>query len=58
MVTVVESRRHELLAMLRKVREEKRRVLKEQLDMIAVEKSKVQVDCDGVQYQVMSVVNR
>ena len=38
--------------MVRKVKEEKKKVLQEQLDLIHEEKNKVQDECDGLQYQV------
>ncbi len=39
--SVVEQRKHEVLNMVVKVREEKKRVLKEQLDIIEAEKARV-----------------
>ena len=41
LAAVVEQRKHEVLNMVMKVREEKKRVLKEQLDIIEAEKSRV-----------------
>ncbi|KAL3862563.1 hypothetical protein ACJMK2_008523 [Sinanodonta woodiana] len=52
LISVVDKRRHECLQMVRKIREEKRTILQEQLDLIQAEKEKVQSDCDGLQYQV------
>ncbi|XP_052820878.1 tripartite motif-containing protein 2-like isoform X2 [Mya arenaria] len=51
-ISLVEKRRQECLSMVRKIREEKKTILKEQLDLIQAEKQKVQGDCDGLQYQV------
>lgn len=51
-ISLVEKRRQECLAVVRKIREEKKTILKEQLDLIQAEKQKVQGDCDGLQYQV------
>ncbi|KAL4221155.1 hypothetical protein ACF0H5_019414 [Mactra antiquata] len=51
-ISLVDKRRQECLAMVRKIREEKKTILKEQLDLIQAEKQKVQGDCDGLQYQV------
>lgn len=52
LVSLVDKRRHECLHMVRKIREEKKTILKEQLDLIQSEKQKVQSECDGLQYQV------
>lgn len=51
-ITLVDKRRQECLSMVRKIREEKKTILKEQLDLIQSEKQKVQSECDGLQYQV------
>lgn len=51
-IAVVDRRRHECLQWVRKIREEKKNILKEQLDLIQAEKEKVQNECDGLQYQV------
>lgn len=51
-IAMVDKRRQEVLQMVRKIREEKKTILKEQLDLIQSEKQKVQGDCDGLQYQV------
>ncbi|XP_070207509.1 tripartite motif-containing protein 2-like isoform X2 [Littorina saxatilis] len=51
-IAVVDRRRHECLQWVRKIKEEKKNILKEQLDLIQVEKEKVQEECDGLQYQV------
>uniref|UniRef100_A0A2C9K4L2 RING-type domain-containing protein n=1 Tax=Biomphalaria glabrata TaxID=6526 RepID=A0A2C9K4L2_BIOGL len=51
-MAVVEKRRHDCLQWVRKTREEKKTILKEQLDLIQAEKEKVQLECDGLQYQV------
>ncbi|RWS26355.1 tripartite motif-containing protein 2-like protein [Leptotrombidium deliense] len=52
MINVVDRRRQELLSLAKKMREDKRRVLQEQLDIIETEKAKVEMDCSGLQYQV------
>lgn len=49
---VVEQRRQTVLQALRKVRDDKQRVLKEQLDIIEAEKCKVEDECEGLQQQV------
>ncbi|KAK6176527.1 hypothetical protein SNE40_014794 [Patella caerulea] len=51
-IAVIEKRRHECLQLVRKIREDKRTVLKEQLDLIHGEKDKVQLDCSNLEYQV------
>ncbi|XP_060582865.1 tripartite motif-containing protein 2-like, partial [Ruditapes philippinarum] len=51
-IALVDKRRQDCLAMVRKIREEKKTILKEQLDLIQSEKQKVQGECDGLQYQV------
>ncbi|XP_041377656.1 tripartite motif-containing protein 2-like [Gigantopelta aegis] len=51
-VMVIDKRRHECLQWVRKIREEKKTILKEQLDLIQAEKERVQQECDGLQYQV------
>lgn len=52
LIALVDKRRHECLQWVRKIREEKRKNLQEQLDIIRAEKEKVQSECDGLQYQV------
>ncbi|XP_064641836.1 tripartite motif-containing protein 2-like isoform X2 [Lineus longissimus] len=52
LIGAVDKRRHDVLQMVKKIRDEKKRVLKEQLDLIQTEKSKVQNECEGLQYQV------
>lgn len=51
-ISLVEKRRQECLSMVRRIREEKKTILKEQLDLIQTEKQRVQSECDGLQYQV------
>ncbi|RUS88864.1 hypothetical protein EGW08_003409 [Elysia chlorotica] len=51
-LAVIERRKQECLQWVRKVREDKRTILREQLDLIQAEKEKVQRECDGLQYQV------
>lgn len=52
LMNIVDQRRHDVLQMVRKVRDEKKKALKEQLDIIEAEKSKVQNDCQGLQHQI------
>ncbi|XP_074654650.1 tripartite motif-containing protein 3-like isoform X2 [Tubulanus polymorphus] len=52
LINTVDKRRHDVLQMCRKLREDKKKCLKEQLDLIQAEKSKVQNECEGLQYQV------
>jgi len=49
---IVEQRKLEVIQMVRMVRDEKKRILKEQLDIIESEKHKVHADCQGLQHQV------
>ena len=56
-ISMVDKRRQECLQMVRKIREDKKTILKEQLDLIQSEKEKVQGDCDGIQYQVTAASN-
>lgn len=51
-INVVDRRRQELLSYAKKMREDKRSVLREQLDIIETEKAKVETECCGLQYQV------
>jgi tripartite motif-containing protein 2/3 len=51
-VNLFERRQHELLQLARKVHDEKKRALKEQLDIIDAEKFRVEQDCQGLQQQV------
>ena len=51
-VNLVDRRKHEILLMAKKIRDEKKKSLKEQLDLIDSEKRKVQSDCQGLQHQV------
>lgn len=50
--TILDQRRHELVNAVQKVRDDKRRVLKEQLDIIENEKTRVQNECQGLQQQI------
>ena len=52
LMNLVDQRRHDVLHMVRKVRDEKKKALKEQLDIIEAEKSKVENDCQGLQHQI------
>ncbi|XP_061162723.1 tripartite motif-containing protein 3-like [Saccostrea echinata] len=51
-IAMVDKRRHDCLQWVRKIREDKRKILREQLDLIQAEKDRVQSDCDGLQFQV------
>ena len=48
----IERRRSDVLHMVRKIRDEKKKVLREQLDIIDSEKSRVEDDCTEMQHQV------
>ncbi|XP_014681737.1 PREDICTED: tripartite motif-containing protein 2-like isoform X3 [Priapulus caudatus] len=52
LIGLLERRRHEVLQHLQSVRDEKRKVLREQLDIIQGEKDQVERDCGGLHYQV------
>lgn len=52
LIGLLERRRHEVLQHLQQVRDEKRKVLREQLDIIQGEKDQVERDCGGLHYQV------
>lgn len=51
-INLVDRRRQELLGYAKKMREDKRNVLREQLSLIETEKAKVETECCGLQYQV------
>lgn len=51
-ITKVERRRDELQEAVAAAARDKKRVLEEQLALIEAEKSKVQQECEGLQYQV------
>ena len=51
-INVVDKRRQELLNSAKKTREDKRSVLREQLNAIELEKSKLESECSGFKYQV------
>ena len=51
-IGLFERRQHELLQLARKIHDEKKRALKEQLDIIDAEKVRVEQDCQGLQQQV------
>ncbi|CAG2112245.1 unnamed protein product [Medioppia subpectinata] len=51
-INVVDRRRQELLSYAKKIREDKRNVLTEQLNIIETEKAKVETECCGLEYQV------
>lgn len=52
LMNVMDERRIDVIQMVKSVRDEKKRVLKEQLDIIEAEKCKVQGDCQGLQHQI------
>ncbi|RWS07481.1 tripartite motif-containing protein 2-like protein, partial [Dinothrombium tinctorium] len=52
MINIVDRRRQELLSYAKKMREDKRSVLQDQLNIIEGEKAKVEAECSGLQYQV------
>jgi len=49
---MVEKRKHEVIQMVKRVRDEKKKVLREQLDIIEAEKAKLRNDCQGLQHQI------
>ncbi|KAJ6221256.1 hypothetical protein RDWZM_007068 [Blomia tropicalis] len=51
-INIVDKRRQELLNHAKKIREDKRSVLREQLSSIEMEKTKLESDCSGFKYQV------
>ncbi|GBM76538.1 Tripartite motif-containing protein 2 [Araneus ventricosus] len=57
---VLEQRRSELIEMVKKLRNTKKKILEDQLSIIESEKEKVQLQCNGLQYQVevRNITNR
>lgn len=51
-INCVDRRRQELLGYAKKMREDKRSVLQDQLTMIETEREKVDAECHGLQYQI------
>lgn len=51
-LTVLDQRRHELISAVKRVHDDKRQVLKEQVDIIENEKQRVQSECQGLQQQM------
>lgn len=51
-INIVDKRRQELLGYAKKMREDKKSVLQDQLTIIEAEKAKVETQCSGLQYQV------
>jgi tripartite motif-containing protein 2/3 len=47
--SAVDRRRDDVIATVRRVRDEKKRVLREQLSIIESERCRVRADCDGLQ---------
>ncbi|KAG8200719.1 hypothetical protein JTE90_022329 [Oedothorax gibbosus] len=58
--TVLEQRRGELIETVKKLKNGKKKILADQLSIIEAEKEKVQVQCNGLQYQVevRNITNR
>lgn len=58
--TVLEQRRGELIETVKKLKNGKKKILADQLSIIESEKEKVQVQCNGLQYQVevRNITNR
>lgn len=52
LMNIVDQRRHDVITMVKNIRDDKKQILKEQLDIIELEKTKVQSDCQGLQHQV------
>ena len=52
LINLLDRRRLDVIEMVQTVRDDKRRVLEEQLSIIDGEKQKVQDDCDGLQHQI------
>ena len=50
--TMLETRRREVMQMVKQTHDDKKKVLQEQLQIIEAEKTKVQTDCEGLQQQV------
>jgi len=51
-INVVDRRRQELLGYAKKMREDKRSILQDQLTLIENERAKVEDECNGLQYQL------
>ncbi|XP_076030770.1 tripartite motif-containing protein 2-like isoform X2 [Oratosquilla oratoria] len=51
-IDIIEERRTAVINSVKKLRDEKKKVLTDQLDIIESERRKVQQECDGLQYQV------
>jgi tripartite motif-containing protein 2/3 len=49
---MLDARRRELIETVRRTRDDKRKVLQEQLGIIQAEKAKVEQICSGLQHQV------
>ncbi|CAM1311867.1 Uncharacterised protein g5823 [Pycnogonum litorale] len=49
---LIRRRKDEMMSLVGKTRDEKKKVLEEQMEIIQTEKSKVEAECDGLQYQV------
>lgn len=52
LVNMVEKRQREIVQTVKRVRDDKKKVLREQLDIIEAEKVKLRDDCDGLQHQI------
>ncbi|XP_047481478.1 tripartite motif-containing protein 2-like isoform X1 [Penaeus chinensis] len=51
-IDIIEQRRDAVISNVKKMRDEKKKVLQDQLDIIESERRKVQQECEGLQYQV------
>lgn len=49
---MIEKRKCEIVQMVRRVHDEKKKALREQLDIIEAEKAKLRNDCQGLQHQI------
>lgn len=60
LVTAIEQRRGELIDCVKKVKNNKKKILADQLSIIESEKEKVEQQCNGLQYQVevRNITNR
>ena len=52
LMNLLDQRHGDIIHLVRRIRDDKKKVLKEQLDIIEAEKLKVQTDCEGLQQQI------
>ena len=52
LMSIIDQRHGDIIHMVRRIRDDKKKVLREQLDIIEAEKLKVQGDCEGLQQQI------